>query len=246
MYASNLKVAARHGSTPFSLTFARTANGFKDFQASQDIRSPFDEEGYIQRLEYFAETIFPAVNEKTKAYIAQRFKDDKTVIFPDGAFVMTTNKNKKNKLEAQYEGPYMIIRRNKGGAYILQDTDGTVMPRNYTPSELKIISQDPNEQGKSFVIEKILKHRGDPQNYEYKVKWKNFSKEHNTWEPAANFDDRTIIDAYWTRQAEAQKKKGGYVVETTLKSKALPLNNPKGTNYNSTNPNPDYKAPGPI
>jgi transposase InsO family protein len=43
--ALNLKVSARHHSTPFSLMFARTANGFGNFFASHDLTGTFDEGG---------------------------------------------------------------------------------------------------------------------------------------------------------------------------------------------------------
>lgn len=37
MYALNMKVSARHGSTPFSLMFARTANGFGNFLGTTNL-----------------------------------------------------------------------------------------------------------------------------------------------------------------------------------------------------------------
>jgi hypothetical protein len=212
-YALNVKIAARHGSTPFSLMFNRSPNGFNDFTGSLGLH-PFDGEAYAARIEQFANIVFPAINEKVQKYIDASTKDRHLTSFPDGSFVMTVNKSRTNKLEARYEGPFKVLRRNKGGAYILQDTDGLTLPRNYTTEELKLISHDPDEHGKSYVIERIIQHRGTAPNYEYLVKWKGYTAKYNTWEPTDSFDSTASIDAYWTRLKESQKKKGGDVVTT--------------------------------
>ena len=200
-YAINLKVSARHGSTPFSLMFAQTPNGFSNYTATQDLTANFDAEGYLKKLQTFTDIVFPAINKKTQDYITARFNDAKPKratgrTFPEGSFVMATNKNKANKFEANFEGPYKVIRQNKGGAYLLQDADGAFLPRNYAADELKIISHDPDDFGTSYVVEKILDHRGKAPSYKYKVKWKGYDAP--TWEPASNFDDKATIDRYWT------------------------------------------------
>ncbi|PRP82664.1 hypothetical protein PROFUN_10028, partial [Planoprotostelium fungivorum] len=212
-YALNVKIAARHGSTPFSLMFNRSPNGFNDFTGSLGLH-PFDGEAYAARIEQFANIVFPAINEKVQKYIDASTKDRHLTSFPDGSFVMTVNKSRTNKLEARYEGPFKVLRRNKGGAYILQDTDSLTLSRNYTTEELKLISHDPDEHGKSYVIERIIQHRGTAPNYEYLVKWKGYTAKYNTLEPTDSFDSTASIDAYWTRLKESQKKKGGDVVTT--------------------------------
>lgn len=208
MLALNLKVAARHGSTPFSLMFARTANGFQNFTASLNLTGNFDGEGYVKELENLTKIVFPAIEAKVQAYIDARMKDKtKEKSFPPGAYVMAVNKTRQNKFEAAYEGPFKVMRRNKGGAYILQDTDGTTLGRNYTPGELKIISHDPDTMEKSYAIEKIVDHRGEKGNYEYFIKWKGYDNSENTWEKSDMFNDVAVIDKYWTKIHKAGKAK---------------------------------------
>jgi hypothetical protein len=158
-YALNLKVTARHGSTPFSLMFARHPNGFRDYSSTLDLTSFFEGERYRNHLQKLTKVLFPAISEKVKAYNKARIEQiSKIRSFPEGSFVMAMNKTRNNKFEAAYKGPFKVLRRNKGGAYVLQDTDGNAMHRNFTPSELKLISHEPDETNKSFEVEKILDH----------------------------------------------------------------------------------------
>jgi chromobox protein 5 len=50
----------------------------------------------------------------------------------------------------------------------------------------------------TFVVDKILKHRGAPGAYEYLVQWKQYSDEHNSWEPQSSFNDTNCITKYWS------------------------------------------------
>jgi len=197
-YAINLKVTARHGSTPFSLMFARTPNGFSDFTATTDLTHNFDGEGYHKRLQQFTDTLYPAINERVAAYNKARIEQtNKERSFPIGAYVMAYNKLRRNKFEAAYKGPYKVLRRNTGGAYVLQDTDGNAMHRNFTPSELKLISHEPENESPSYEIDRIIEHTGQPGKYKYLVKWKGYRVSESTWEPEESFDDLNIITKYW-------------------------------------------------
>jgi hypothetical protein len=85
----------------------------------------------------------------------------------------------------------------------VQDNAGALLSRNYPPSALKLISADPVLTSESYDVEAILNHRPAAHGYEYLVRWKNFSKEHDSWEPAANFDDEATIANYWSRRKES-------------------------------------------
>ena len=50
-------------------------------------------------------------------------------------------------------------------------------------------------------IDKILNHRKLAHGREYLVRWKGYSKEHDSWEPPSSFDDETTISNYWKRRA---------------------------------------------
>jgi hypothetical protein len=59
-----------------------------------------------------------------------------------------------------------------------------------------------------YEVESILEHRfrgtGNPKAY-YKVSWKGYGIEHNSWEPETNVvNTPELVAAYWKRQAEKQ------------------------------------------
>ena len=72
--------------------------------------------GYLCQLQEFTDIVFPAIDQKTKDYIAARFEDSKknpTRSFPEGAYVMATNKTKNNKFEANFEGPFTLVPNSR-------------------------------------------------------------------------------------------------------------------------------------
>ena len=111
---------------------------------------------------------------------------------------MVSDPVRSSKNEPFYIGPFKVLRRNQGGAYQLLDTDGTLFPRNVSPSAMKLTRVNPIDDEASYVVDKILSHKGPPTRREYLVKWKHFDSSFNSWIPAKNFDDHGIIDRYWS------------------------------------------------
>ncbi|KAG0804152.1 hypothetical protein G6F16_013465 [Rhizopus arrhizus] len=95
---------------------------------------------------YMSQVVFPAIQDRTDLYTKrQKEKADsknRQSTFPEGSYVMVRDREQYNSLSPVYKGPYRIVRQVQGGAYILRDVDETLMSRNYSPEELKIISQD--------------------------------------------------------------------------------------------------------
>jgi len=86
---------------------------------------------------------------------------------------MIIDKECTKKSDPAHEGPYKIIHKNKGGAYILMDLDGTILKCNYIPSELILISNMDIFQDEVYKIETIINHHSNKNNeIEYLVKWK--------------------------------------------------------------------------
>ncbi|KAG1435719.1 hypothetical protein G6F56_013862 [Rhizopus delemar] len=112
-----------------------------------------------------------------------------------------------------YEGPYKVVTKTPYGTYVLKDTTGDVMPKSYTPCQLKPVIEDEGNEKITFEVEAIVAHKTDPQTnkYIYKVKWVHLDSAYNTWEPAENFYSQTIIKEYWNRinqvPDKTQKKK---------------------------------------
>ncbi|TRM56114.1 hypothetical protein BD626DRAFT_389552, partial [Schizophyllum amplum] len=65
-----------------------------------------------------------------------------THAYREGQMVLLRNSSLEKSVAAtakivpRYLGPYQIVRRNKGGAYILQEMDGTVLARGVAPRRL--------------------------------------------------------------------------------------------------------------
>merc|ERR1711881_269395 len=60
-----------------------------------------------------------------------------------------------------------------------------------------------------YIVEEILDHRVTRRGLEYYLKWKGFSKEESTWEPAANTDCRHLVAEYEEKRKAAEKEKRG-------------------------------------
>ena len=68
-----------------------------------------------------------------------------------------------NKFEPKYIGPYTIARRARNGAYVLRDVDGDILDRHVPIDQIKIVSKTSRTKDTdTYVVDKILKHRGAP------------------------------------------------------------------------------------
>lgn len=93
-------------------------------------------------LDHMNNVVFPAIADKTDNHVnnmKKQFEKHNTIIndFKEGSTVMVKIQSMTGSLNPIYEGPYTIIRKTKGGSYILRDEMGVLMSRDYTPSELK-------------------------------------------------------------------------------------------------------------
>jgi len=149
-----------HNSSPFLLFFARQCNGLSNLCDEEN--NLLSQEQIVERLEYMTKVVLPAIKEKsdkTQQRMIERF--NRTVLlneFPDGAKVMTLDPILGDKLTSRYEGPYTVVRRNAGGAYILRDGTGALLERSYAPSQLKLVLDDTDESD-IYEVEKIITHR---------------------------------------------------------------------------------------
>jgi hypothetical protein len=130
--------------------------------------------------------VFLAIEAKAKSNqrkMIERF--NKTMLHsevPDDSTVMAVDPIKGGSLSPRYEGPFTVVRKNKGGAYILKDGTGSLLGRKYAPSQLKLVYED-SDSFLAYEVEKILDVRRISEGtWEYFTKWKNYSDDDNTRE----------------------------------------------------------------
>jgi hypothetical protein len=201
----NNKISALTGSTPFSLMFGRTLNDLKDH--SQQPPTPISLDEWKEHQQKILSLIYPAISDRIKSgkeKLMQSLNKHRRLLlpssFPTGSTVMIIDVTRHNKFEPKYVGPYIIVRRSRGGAYVLKDMSGDLLDRHVPADQLKLLSRSKRKldiNNPIYAVDKIVKHRGAPGNYEYLVHWKDYAESDRTWEPATSFLDDTVIQDYW-------------------------------------------------
>ena len=100
-----------------------------------------------------------------------------------------------------------MVRRARNGAYVLKDATGDLLDRHVPADQLKILAKVKRAAGSAntddvYEVESIITHRGDAPAYDYRVRWKGYSADDDSWEPASAFLDSRIINEYWKRHAQ--------------------------------------------
>ncbi|WP_461043417.1 chromo domain-containing protein [Streptomyces sundarbansensis] len=180
-------------------------NDFEDYSQEKDEanKEKINRE-LLANIKRLTEIVFPAIHERTQVITnkqKERFDaSHKLITIPENSYVMVKVNLKTNKLDPDYQGPYKVKRITQGGSYVLEDEMGELLPKNYPPSALKLISQDEViSTDKFYQVEAILTHKKEKGKYLYKCRWKGYNKSDDTWEPATNFADPKFITEYWQR-----------------------------------------------
>ena len=90
--------------------------------------------------------VYPAIVQKANETHKKRndyFKQKNYIItdkFGPGAVVMIKDETRNDKNTPLYEGPFQVIRRNAGGAYVLKNSLGEEFVR--PPNVLKLVHND--------------------------------------------------------------------------------------------------------
>ena len=131
----------------------------------------------------------------------------KLVSIPIGEYVILRNEERKDNLDPRNQGPYKVLSCTSNGAFALEGRDGVVLPNNYPTSALQALSSYKPPDGTNFEVQAILHHRKNKKGgHEYKVRWKGYGPEDDTWEPAANFNTKEAIDVYWKRRGTPTRR----------------------------------------
>eukprot|EP00697_Spironema_sp_BW2_P014519 gnl/Spiro4/4966_TR2477_c0_g1_i1.p1 gnl/Spiro4/4966_TR2477_c0_g1~~gnl/Spiro4/4966_TR2477_c0_g1_i1.p1 ORF type:complete len:195 (+),score=28.97 gnl/Spiro4/4966_TR2477_c0_g1_i1:551-1135(+) len=95
---------------------------------------------WSETIRQMEDIVFPAIRQRRdKSNDEMKRRHDashKLVSFKVGSYVMVKDTKPSSKLAPRFEGPFKVVHCSRGGAYLLQDTDGTILQRTYAPSQM--------------------------------------------------------------------------------------------------------------
>ncbi|OBQ32496.1 MAG: hypothetical protein AN485_21335 [Anabaena sp. MDT14b] len=209
-YTLNTSVHRRHGSTPFSLFFARMHAPIKGEPLARPLR-PLSEKELLARFSLMNKVVFPSLQVKTGQYTDRMFHDFMkrhkiiTDDFPQGSLVMRQVKPRANKYVPKWEGPYMVVRRTRGGSYILRDTTNDIVTQGVPVSQLRLVSYENNLSPDSFEVDHVVDHRGTTGAREYLIRWKGFDASYDQWVAASDVNTLECVTDYWSRRRQSPR-----------------------------------------
>ena len=159
--AMNNKVSERHNSRSFALMFARNLNEFRDY-CNEKPKRPLSVEENQKAIKNMEEIVFPAINERTKNVndtCKEKYDAKKNLVeYKPGTQVIIKVREKLSKLDAEWEGPYTIVRKTQGNSYVLRDLQKDLERRYYTPAGLKPALQTQKAE-KIYTVDRIVAHK---------------------------------------------------------------------------------------
>jgi hypothetical protein len=204
--AFNSKFHTRTGFTPYELIFGRKMNTFESWHADPEVdeaESLANRSAEIKRM--VEESHVSAIDRIKQAQVSQKKQQDnnQNVQFEQlevGSIVYVKTMGIQSKMAPRYRGPFKVVQVTTNGNYILENTLGERMFDTYPLSRLKVIKEgDEESQQQVFRVQKIIEHRAVGDDFEYLVKWKDFSNKHNSWEKKENFQELEMITNYWKK-----------------------------------------------
>jgi hypothetical protein len=153
--------------------------------------------------EKFTSAVLPGIYQRTiqnKQKQGERLDSRKQVpIIENGTNVMIKDPMKTSKWDADYEGPYVVKRRSKGGAYILEDALGVELPRRVTIEMIKPVDTFAVSKEKTTKkLGRIIDHRVEGGGFVYLIK--KPKKQGTEWIKGVDFKDTKPITRYWKKK----------------------------------------------
>jgi hypothetical protein len=145
---------------------------------------------------------------------------------------------RSNKLAPLYSGPYIVVRRTQAGTYVLKDDINELLHREYTPSELKVVSLDETAlEEQVYEVEEIRDHRVLPDGtYEYLTKWCGYGERENDWLTPDLFSTPTPITNYWKKMKELEQREAlRKEINDTSTRNTVPTSNKRKSKSPQTN-----------
>ena len=142
---------------------------------------------------------------------------DKVWVSTNGITMPWDKDRRSKKLTARYYGPFEVIRQTSPVTYELKLPQASNIHPIFHVSLLKPYkghkqSETPFPKptmDDEYEIESILAHRTTSTGArKYLVKWKGYTYEESTWEPASNFKPHTLRDYHLKRKRDREDDSG--------------------------------------
>jgi hypothetical protein len=120
--------------------------------------------------------------------------------------------------------PRYTSSRTRRGAITLVTSTGTPLPHLVRPNQLKFVSHtSKNFLQDVYEVDRIIDHRGEGDNREYRIRWKGYGPEEDTWEPVSNlFDSEHSIQEYLSSLIPTQVARRSHQDEKERKNDSSP------------------------
>jgi hypothetical protein len=188
---------------------------------------------FVERLQSalsLARKCLIAAQQRQKAFADKRRVEkvykvgDKVLLNPK--YLNLKHSETNRKLLSKWIGPFEVVQVVGPVAYKLKMNPGWRVHPVFHVSLLELYRENGRvqpppppiemEDALEYEVESILEHRfrgkKHPKAY-YKVPWKGYGIEHNSWEPESNVVNAPeILADYWKRQAEKQAGLGALVL----------------------------------
>ena len=216
MLSINTRVSAITSSTPASLMLGRECRKMGSLPLDGLEARAGDAalwESLRQRWEDMHEFVYPAVALSAATRAGKRnaqLDASRTIQAPHqpGTLIMARDQQRDGTLDARWAGPFTVVEQH-GNSYSVKDDDGEELGRLVPHHDTKLATHVDRGDGDTFhAIENITDHsRRKGKEILYKVRWKNYGKEHDSWVAAG---DVTVsaIDEYWAGVHRMTKRRG--------------------------------------
>ena len=204
----NTKISLLTKTTPMTYVFARDQNSFADYSRAES--RLLSEPELADRATLVRDVVFPTLAGAVANRQEQKraaLDDSRLVVsapIAAGSSVMVKDVTRSKSGAPYFTGPFVVLRCTSAKTYTLLTPDGALFHRNVPLQDLKVISSKPvvdladlSSLDRTYLIERVIDHRGPPSKYEFLVKWKGY--EEKTWEPYANFSGvgEDALRDYW-------------------------------------------------
>eukprot|EP01135_Chromosphaera_perkinsii_P002187 Nk52_evm22s218 gene=Nk52_evmTU22s218 len=186
--------------------FARTLNEFVNYNNLPEDNLKPDVEMLNNRVTEMRNVVRDALKQKIDETLNKRaryYSNGRLIKNDDllpGSAVLLYDKEASSKLDPKYFGPFSIIRKNRGGAYVLKDLYSNVLERNIPRSMIKPINSGLLRTLERKEIEAVLNVKKNSSGQtEYLVKFKYLGPKNNAWIPDKAISNRKLIAEYWAR-----------------------------------------------